>query len=187
MKVLPINNFYSGNHENNKNFSGKFVMNDSLYVHNITASAEELNAFRNTLKKIETVSDNLRFSLEADKKWYSTWNHGIWGRDYTWVYKLFKQDGQDETTKEQLGNTIYCDEDAEAYIEDTDYKMVQPSELLTEISLRLKKFYSHQKIFGMFNEKNTDKDYLRKEIDEITIPNLIGVGKWLDSLCSANQ
>lgn len=191
MKVSPINNYQAGNLSKNANFKGQFIMNDPLYIHNLTASAEELNVFRNTLKKIGTINDNLRFSLEADKEWYRTLKFGVWGKNYTWSYKLFKQTGDDESTKEQIGNTIYTEnfepgEDGYSVTANKDCKIVEPSELLEEISLRLKKFYNRQKIFGMFNSTNTDKEDLRKEIEELTIHRRIGVEKWLDSLKQAD-
>ena len=187
MKVSSINNYYLSNHSKSTNFNGKFIMNESLYLHNILASDKELNTFRNTLKKIGTVDDNLRFSLEAGKSWYKTLSNGIWGHDFAWNFKLFKQAGEDETTKEQLGNTIFTqefepNEDGYAVMADKDYKVVDLSELLIEISSRLKKFYSHQKIFGMFNDTNEDKNALKEEINAITIPNYVGMDKFLDSL-----
>lgn len=173
MRVQPINNNYSNNQAYNASFKGKFVMNDALCLLNITASTEELNTFRNTLKKIGMVEDNLRFFLEANKKWYTTLNNGIWGRNYTWSYKLLKQTGEDTTTKEQIGNTIYTEEfeqGEDGYSVTADGKIVKPSELLIEISTRLKKFYSHQKIFGLFSDKDIDKALLTEEINELTIP-----------------
>jgi len=141
-------------------------MNTALYLHNITAPAEELNVFRNTLKKIGTVEDDLRFSLEEQTHWYTDVCKGIFGNNHTTSYKLFKQKGWDERTKEQVGPAIYFDEQVP---KEEDYKLVDSDKLLTEVSMRLKRLYSHQKIFGMFCDKNTDRDVLEKEINDLTV------------------
>ena len=145
-------------------------MNKDLYLHNVLASAEELSTFRNTLRRIGMVDDNVLFSLEAKKNWYNSLSNGVLGKNFIRSYRLFKQTGQDETTKEQIGNIIFTDEDKSNRMETDDFSIVEPSELLAEISTRLKKFYRHEKIFGMFGDTPADKAALEKEIEELTVP-----------------
>lgn len=163
MKVLQINNCQLKHTSENANFKGQFIMNETLRLHNITAPIEELDVFVKTLKTIRKVDDNLCFSLQSGQKWYNTMSHGIKGKNYTWCFKLFKQNGNDETTQKQVGNTIFTeefapDEDGYSVLENEDYKIVAPSELLVEISNRLNHFYRH-----------TIEDNLKKEIEELTI------------------
>ena len=166
MKVSQINNCKLENTSKNTSFKGKFIMNETLRLHNITAPIEELDVFVKTLKQIGKTDDNIRFSLQAEQKWYETMSYGIRGKNFIWGYKLFKQKGEDETTKKQVGNTIFtgdypddCSIVRDTVFADENYKIVAPSELLIEVSNRLKDFY-----------RNIISDNLKKEIVELTIP-----------------
>ena len=99
MKVSQINNNELKHTPKNANFKGRFIMNETLRLHNITAPAEELDVFVKTLKTIGKTDDNIRFSLQSEQKWYDTMSHGIKGKNYTWCFKLFKQNGDEKLPK----------------------------------------------------------------------------------------
>ena len=155
MQVQSISNNYKNNQICRTNFKGKFIMNNDLYLHNIVAPTENLNIFKNTLKKIGEVNDNLVFFIKEQKNWYTTCINGIYGRDYKTSYKLYKQTGNDESTKEQLGSAIYFDREVP---KESEYKIISPSDLLKEVSARLENYY-----------ENITRDSIKKEIDELTI------------------
>ena len=170
MQVQRINTINNNYQSYDANFQGKFIMNKDLYLHNFLAPAEELNVFRNTLKRIGMVDDNVLFSLEAKNNWHNSLSNGVLSKNFIRSYQLFKQNGQDETTKEQIGNIIFTDEDKSNQMETDDFSIVAPDELLVEISTRLKKFYRHEKIFGMLSDNPASKAGLEKEIEELTVP-----------------
>jgi len=105
----------------------------------------------------------------VERKLYDTLPKDTWCDDFV-VFKLFKQEGQDETTKEQLGSAIYTNKELQSDIDKDDYSLVSQDKLLVEISNRLKNFYKREKIFGLFQEQDTDKNLLIQQINELTVP-----------------
>ena len=157
MLVHKVNNACSNNFAYGTNFNGKFVMNEPLYLYNITAPTQSLETFKNTLQKIGKVKDNLRFFIEEHVHNYQEIFDGIWGTASITSYKLFKQEGLDKETKQQLGSTIYFEDNE--HIKSNNYVVIQPSRLLDEVSKRLERFY-----------ENNTRDTLKNEIKRLTIP-----------------
>ncbi|GEM_PF-2353548 len=98
MKLSPIN---SNPTQISNNFKGRFIFNTAMREIVESSGKTELARFKNVLNAMEKIDDGLYFGLHKRIKFYELNNQKI---GYVVNYKIFKQNGNDETTQEFISS-----------------------------------------------------------------------------------
>ena len=100
MKITPINNYT----QQNNNFKGKFLMSPDIREIVNLADRMEMLRFKKALKMMNTVDDNLIFSVTSRVK--PRWEQGGTIIGYSNIYEFNKQEGYNSKTKQLIGSYI---------------------------------------------------------------------------------
>ncbi len=100
MKIAPINNYT----QQNNNFKGKFLMSPDIREIVNLADRMEMLRFKKALKMMNTVDDNLIFSVTSRVK--PCWEQGGTIIGYSNIYEFNKQEGYNSKTKQLIGSYI---------------------------------------------------------------------------------